>query len=166
MSDGDGFIRIDNLQRVANNFKRLSQDTQDNLQIALKIALRDVVETAKNEHRFISRSGNTERSIRSEEHFGYNFYGVVGSSSKISLMLHKGTKPHDIKPRRTLMGRIKGTNKSVLRWADGSNFHFARRVHHPGTKPDPFIYNALNTHRTEIIRRFQTAVDKAIAEMG
>lgn len=43
-----------------------------------------------------------------------------------------GTKPHLIKPK----------TKKTLRWASGGKFHFAKVVHHPGTKPDDWLKRA------------------------
>ncbi len=43
-----------------------------------------------------------------------------------------GTKPHLIKPKK----------KKSLRWAGGGAFHFAKVVHHPGSKPDNWLKRA------------------------
>lgn len=43
-----------------------------------------------------------------------------------------GTKPHVIRAK----------NKLFLRWAGGGKFHFAKKVNHPGTKPDNYINRA------------------------
>lgn len=43
-----------------------------------------------------------------------------------------GTKPHVIRPK----------TKKVLRWASGGKFAFARKVNHPGNKPDDWLARA------------------------
>lgn len=49
-----------------------------------------------------------------------------------AVFVHFGTKAHAIRP----------TNKRALRWAGGGQFHFAKIVHHPGTKPDKWLERA------------------------
>lgn len=48
--------------------------------------------------------------------------------------VHDGTKPHVIRPR----------NASVLRFPGRNGMVFAAHVNHPGTRPRPFLRNALN----------------------
>lgn len=68
--------------------------------------------------------------------------------------VHEGTKPHDIFPRA----------KKALRWVPigGNGFVFAKRVHHRGTKADPFLYEALDHSRDEIRDIFSKAVDVSL----
>ena len=51
-----------------------------------------------------------------------------------------GTPPHIIKPK----------NKKALHWG-GKNGPVVKLVHHPGTRPQPFIRTTLNTKLTSII---------------
>lgn len=149
------FITIKNLNQVTSRFNKLSLDVQDELKDALDISLRDVKEYAQKNHRFISRTGDTERSIDSHANYGAIFKGIVSSRSIIALYQHDGTKSHIIVPRK----------KFVLRWADGNKFRFAKRVRHPGIKADPFLENALEHEKPAIISRFEQAINRAIAEM-
>ncbi len=149
-------IKINNLDKVTTQFNRFSQDVQDELKDALSISLRDIQERAQEEHNFITRTGEAERSIETQEQFGTSFKGIVGTTRQITVYLHRGTQPHSIKPKK----------KQVLRWGNGSEFIFARRVKHPGMRKDPFIYKALEYHRSDIISRFESAVANAVKEMG
>lgn len=47
--------------------------------------------------------------------------------------VNDGTRPHVIRPR----------NAQVLRFRVGGRIVFARKVDHPGTKPNPFLDRAL-----------------------
>jgi hypothetical protein len=49
-----------------------------------------------------------------------------------SFVLH-GTKPHIIRPRQ----------RKMLRFSVGGQLVFARLVHHPGTKPNNFLWEAV-----------------------
>lgn len=63
--------------------------------------------------------------------------GVDGDETRtsngddFSVYYWRGTNPHRIVPR----------NKKALKWDNGA-VHFAKRVHHPGTKPHPFVERA------------------------
>jgi len=52
-----------------------------------------------------------------------------------------GTQPHIIRPK----------NAKALHWKSGGNDIFATVVHHPGTRPQPFIRNTLRTKFGDII---------------
>lgn len=52
-----------------------------------------------------------------------------------------GTPPHIIRPK----------NAKALHWKAGGKDVFAAAVHHPGTRPNPFIRNTFNNKGTEII---------------
>lgn len=59
---------------------------------------------------------------------------ATGSSKQqYALAVHEGTKPHVIVPRR----------KKVLSWKGSEGRVFAARVNHPGTKPRPWLLNAV-----------------------
>jgi len=61
----------------------------------------------------------------------------IGADKKVApyaLFVHWGTKPH----------AIKRDKRKALRWADGGVFRFAKEVHHPGYKGDPFLTLALD----------------------
>jgi hypothetical protein len=64
-----------------------------------------------------------------------------------ALFVHWGTKPHIIKPK----------TKKALRWAGPGGFVFAKIVHHPGYKGDPYLVRA----RTAIAQRFATIAREA-----
>lgn len=54
---------------------------------------------------------------------------TVGSDNRIALMHHNGTRRHVIEPR----------NRRALRFSRGASIVYARRVMHPGTKPNPYL---------------------------
>lgn len=56
--------------------------------------------------------------------------GAAGQ--EYALAVHEGTGPHIIRPRR----------KKVLSWKGPEGRVFAKQVHHPGTKPRPWLRNA------------------------
>lgn len=54
---------------------------------------------------------------------------TVGSSNRIALMHHNGTRRHIIEPR----------TRRALKFTRGARIVFAGRVMHPGTKPNPYL---------------------------
>lgn len=58
-----------------------------------------------------------------------------GSKPDYSKYVNEGTRPHVIKPKRS----------SVLAWADAQTgkMVYAKEVHHPGTKPNQYLGEAL-----------------------
>jgi len=88
-----------------------------------------------------SRSGALVRSLKIRR-IGEDRYEIYHDLSVAphAPFVHWGTKPHEIRPR----------NRKALRWAAGNGFVFAKVVHHPGYKGDPYLVRA----RTAIARQF------------
>lgn len=63
--------------------------------------------------------------------------GQVAVGAKYGGYVHQGTKPHVILPR----------NKKFLAWRVGKGYRFAKIVHHPGTKANPFLQKAVDKER-------------------
>lgn len=57
----------------------------------------------------------------------------VEATSQAALYHHEGTRPHAILPRRA----------RALRFKQGGRVVYARRVFHPGTRPNPYLMTAL-----------------------
>jgi hypothetical protein len=116
----------------------------DNAKEAVRRSIREsavlVQERAQKRHRFISRTGNLERAVVASIQEAQAAIFLDKRTAFYAGFVHEGTAPHDIFPKK----------RKCLRWAGRSGFVFAKKVHHPGTKPDQFLYKALNDSRTEI----------------
>ena len=133
------------MRRFANFGRRVGGALRD----TINKVTRNVQERARREHRFTSRTGHTERSIEASTRIsGDRVEGEVVSRDKIAMFLMRGTKPHIIVPRR----------KKALRWADGQKFIFAKKVHHPGTRPDPFLTNAFERETVGFATRLENTI--------
>jgi len=71
----------------------------------------------------------------------------------IARFVEYGTKPHDIPRRRKRKGRRK-----VLLFGG----RFASRVHHPGTKPKPFLRPAYDQHKDDAQETMRVATKRVI----
>ena len=80
-------------------------------------------------------TGRLRSSIRIERRsfLGLRTRYTIGSDLNYAAMVHDGTRPHIIRPRRA----------QALRFRVGGRIVYARVVHHPGTRARPFLDRAL-----------------------
>lgn len=64
----------------------------------------------------------------------------IGTNVEYGSYVEYGTGPHFIEPKNT----------SVLKFEIGGEVIFAKRVYHPGTKPQPYLRPALHQHKAAI----------------
>ena len=82
-------------------------------------------------------TGNLKNSIIVDKNDrGYNIL-----MPDYGLMVEYGTPPHIIRPK----------NKKALHWG-GKGGPVVKLVHHPGTRPQPFIRTTINTKLREVIK--------------
>jgi hypothetical protein len=87
-------------------------------------------------------TGKYSRRITSRDISGGNVAGFeMLSPHPLSRFIQQGTRPHTIVPRRARMLRFY--------WPRVGRVVFARRVNHPGTKPNQFYQRALIRWRPE-----------------
>lgn len=80
-------------------------------------------------------TGRLRASIRIESRRTFTLRSVftVGSDVSYAPMVHDGTRPHTIRPKRA----------QALRFRVGGRVVYAKVVHHPGTRARPFLDRAL-----------------------
>lgn len=135
--------------KLVRAFEAAPDQTRDMVRRQVKMAVRDVREYARDHHRFVTRSGMTEKSIMS---LAKDNQGTVMLTNNIARWQHEGTKPYVIVPR----------SKKVLRFAINKEFVFSKRVRHPGIKADPFLYKAADVMQPVIVSRFAKALDSLL----
>lgn len=130
---------------------------QKRLRQAIKASAIEVQDEAQTNHRFISRTGQLERSIDVKFNENSGIVYIDSQSAPHGPFVHEGTAPHDIFPK----------NKKALRWAPqgGGAFQFAMVVHHKGTKADPFLFNALKNKKDDIRNIFAKYTKTALKEV-
>ena len=141
--------------KLARAFEKAPQATRDMVRKQLKEAAEGIKDRASAEHRYKRQSGQLERDgivTRVEDNIA-----VIALNPRVpyGVYVHEGTKPHVILPKQ----------KRVLRWNDGNGFIYSRRVMHPGTKPDQFLYNAADKEAPLIQSRFENALEKVIRSL-
>lgn len=138
--------------KLVRAFEAAPVQTRDMVRRQVKMAVRDVREYARDHHRFVTRSGMTEKSIMSEVNENQ---GTVYLGSSTAVFQHEGTKAHLIVPR----------SKKVLRFAINKGFVFSKRVRHPGIKADHFLYTAADVMQPTIEARFKAALDNLVEDL-
>ena len=80
-------------------------------------------------------TGRLRASIRIEARRTLTLRSVftIGSDVEYAQMVHDGTRPHIIRPKRA----------QALRFRIGGRIVYAKVVHHPGTKARPFLDRAM-----------------------
>ena len=139
-------------EKLVRAFEAAPVQTRDMVRRQVKMAVRDVREYARDHHRFITRSGMTEKSIMS---LAKDNQGTVMLTNNIARWQHEGTKAHLIVPR----------SKKVLRFAINKKFVFSKRVRHPSIKADPFLYTAADVMQPTIEARFKAALDNLVEDL-
>ena len=91
------------------------------------------------------RTGETVKTLEVKEEPGKR---IVGSNSPVYVYLEYGTSPHEIYPVKAL----------ALRWEDIYGVHFAKHVHHPGTRPLHIFRRSVEENRGEIVKIFINAL--------
>lgn len=141
--------------KLVRAFEKAPEKTRRMVRVELKAAAEGIKDRASTEHRYKRKSGTLERDglvARVEDNVA-----IIALNPRVpyGVYVHEGTKPHIILPSR----------KRVLRWSDGNQYFFAKKVNHPGTKPDQFLYNAANKERPLIESRFNNALAKLVRDL-
>lgn len=129
------------------------------IQQAVKASTILVRASAQEQHRYATKTGNLEKAT-DYRITDSGMQGVVfldSNVAKYAPFVHEGTAAHLIRPK----------NKTILRFVPrgGNGFIFARKVFHPGTKADPFLYDALRRNIENITDIFARYTDSAVEDV-
>ena len=107
---------------------------------ALEIALPKIAIRLQNELILAAPvdTGRLRNSIRVTSDKNTLTINLVG----YALYVEFGTNPHIIRPK----------DKEALKFKIGKENVFAKEVHHPGTRPNPFIRNTIQNKISQIIQ--------------
>jgi len=120
---------------------------------AVEEAIAEGAREARSTHRFVNRTGDAESSIEPflQRVTSNGAEGLIECSVPYAAVLADGSKPHRIEPRKA----------AVLRFQVGGRWVSSHGVDHPGTRPDPFMDNALAKAEIVLDACIATAIDKA-----
>jgi hypothetical protein len=127
------FEGLDDLERQWD--RAVASTLIDELRAAVARVSSMAATEAKQTHRYNDQSGDLTRSIVVLPTIltRWTISGGIRAGAKYASYVEGGTKPHDILPK-TLGG--------TLSFSVGGRQVFTKKVHHPGTKPHPFMGQA------------------------
>lgn len=147
---------------------------------ALRDAVKDGERNARETTTFRDRTGALRKSIVGVVYAG-EWAGTLFAGRPYALYVERGTRPHVIRPKEGygLVGPMRegqsrralsdvGTHRVALRWFDNpttrTGIHFARVVHHPGTRPTLFLQRAGDYAGRALADGMEDAVERALRE--
>lgn len=130
-------------EAVRRNLLRIGQETGFRALAATAEDAQDFIEGEAAKH---NKSGALVRSVYLRRLSPDAFeVGHDLQHAPHALFVHWGTKPHVIRPK----------NRKALRWPAGGRFVFAREVHHPGYKGDPWLVRAAARAPADFVRHVE-----------
>ena len=149
-------VKFDSSKLVAA-LVRAPEAVNRQMQLGLSKAAQSVADHARQNHRYISRSGNLDRSI------GVTVQGQTATISPdlgiapYAIFQLAGTKTHFIKP----------VSAKALRWVgESGNFVFDKGHEVKGIVADPFIAAALQAQKDTVISTLRDAMNNGIKAAG
>lgn len=144
----------DNAADVLRQLERADRDLREGLADVVEETCEGGAAHARAVGQFKDHTGDLRRGI-----VGFLFArtangarGEIASVVPYSSYVEAGTEPHEIRPKEgsTFVGPLQqgqsrrkgtdiGTHRTALRWFEGGAVRFARVVHHPGSRPYPFM---------------------------
>lgn len=150
-------LRFEGLDRLVDAVRVAPGAVREVLDVSVLEAGGLIASRAQLEHNFRTKSGMLERSVSVQQTGPAQAVVFLDRNvAPYAAMVHEGTRAHIIAP----------TRRKALRWSSRGAFFFARRVSHPGTKPDQFLYKAADKERGAVQARIQAGIDSAIQEAG
>ena len=126
------------MARVTSDFNENSGELRSQVNDVLQRRMRQIIRLAAADARVNAPvdTGRMAQAIKEDPIVSEGPFRVVGgitSHAPYSAFVHQGTAPHVIRPR----------NAAALRFKVGGQTIFASSVNHPGTRPRPFLTNAV-----------------------
>ncbi len=144
-------IKVDGLDDLARAFAKAPEAALNQISDAVKKSALTVQSAALKEAPVNKRSGggNLRQNIRA--HLITKTRAEVVSNAPYSLFVEEGTSPHIISVK----------NKKVLADKRAGEF-YGKTVHHPGTRPNPFMHRAVEKSMARINEFFSVAITNII----
>lgn len=131
-----------------------------NVRAALVASAVGVANQARTSHEYKDRTRTLTNSIHSGRLSGSWTSGTltvtVIADAGHAAPIEYGSRPHEIRPRR----------RKYLRFVVGGRTVFAKRVHHPGTRPYEFLAKALEVQMAAFEGRIGSAIEHSLQAAG
>ena len=139
-------INTDEIDRFAVELIKLSEESKDNVQKAVKKSAFNIEAKAKNNLK-ANRSVVTRHLTRNVATQMGDLEATIHTSNvKYAVIVEKGSKAHVIRPK----------SKKALYWKGASRP--VKMVNHPGTKPKPYLEPAFESEKDKFIENLKEAI--------
>ena len=147
-------VRIEGEDDLRRAWSAALRHVSDGIRAGVQKGVDEGAAEARTRHAYTDRTGNltgkTSGRVITSTHGGAE--GEIVADAPYASFVEEGTKPHEIVPRRG----------QWLAWeAAQGDWHFARRVNHPGSKPYPFMGLAYLKCERVVLREVDIGVAKA-----
>lgn len=182
-------VALDGEAELERAWGEVVRSLSDGCRRGVELAAREGAAEARARHAYKDRTGELTRSIDGvvEVTVLGGAYGYIRAGAEYASFVEEGTAPHTIRPldyhwgegrffhgpatpwSRSTGREAKGVKPGVgrgqaLRWIDdGGEVRFARVVHHPGTRPYPFMGIAYQKAERVLERELGIATELAAA---
>jgi len=171
-------LEIENETEFRHAWTQATEFVTRGMQTGVERGVKEGAEEALRVRTWKDRTGDTRRAIRGflERKPTDTVDGILECAVAHASFLDEGTEAHEIRPKegRGFVGPLQpgqsrrkpgdvGTHRVALRWYDGGVVHFAKVVHHPGTKGDGFMAKAAQKVERVMIREIEVGVVNAQA---
>ena len=185
-------IRIEGLDKFIASMAAAPAAVFKRLKSEMKIQLQLIQDVAKAQHNYHSRTGSLQRDLDiTVDQSGLSGTIRLDTALPYAASIHDGSKPHVIQPKNgKALVFMKGGRKIVVlengwknpnpkpAWmfksgllgqgqsSSTTTWSHKGYVMHPGTKPDPFLYNAAAKQEPDFINGMEAALRMAFKECG
>ena len=177
------YFELEGIEELEREFDRAYSSTlAGEMRRAVNVAVDAGVSEAKSAHRYKDQSGDLTRSIHAIRDLEASvaraeFSGAIAADEKYASFVEDGTKAHEIhaKASRALIGPLpKGQSRSrrkgvsgLLKWQGPDGRWYSKAVvHHPGTRPLPFMGIAYQKAERVLEAELEVALDRFAAEVN
>ena len=148
-----------NTKELEKAFKNFPDFIAKETRLTLKKGSRDIVNRARETHKYTDRTGRATSSINWEYQKDFqSIIGLGGRKAPYAKYLHDGSgiyaghKKYEITTKK----------KKALRFVGGNGkFVFSKKVIHSGIKKDEFLFRAAKAIRPRLKKEVRNSIEKA-----
>lgn len=153
-------MTIDGIAELEQKLEQGLDTLRTGVVMAVEHACAEGAEEARSKHAYQDQTGELTRSIEShmesDDAYAAGAVGVIHAHAKYASFVDGGTRPHE----------IHGRGGGMLAWEHPQgDWHRARVVHHPGTRPYGFMGLAYLKAQRVIEREVEIACEKVAASI-
>lgn len=153
-------VEFKGIENLVAAFAKIPEIAAKNMRVAIKEGLQEVEDYARENHKYISRSGNADRAYKTD----VDESGLSGtlrldgeiSSAPYVFPLHEGHKAYKVYP----------VNKKALYWVKDGKEYYSKGHTIPAAPGDPWLYRAMEEKQDDVMEILNKAMADTIKEAG